>query len=78
MAPGESHQLHVAAERIRAPEVLFQTSLVGSHEAGLAETLQFVLKRFSPEDQVDAGHGPDRVKSTYYYNNTAHRGNFLK
>lgn len=52
MAPGESHQLHVATERIRAPEVLFQPSLVGSHEAGLAETLEFVLKRFSAEDQV--------------------------
>lgn len=52
MAPGESHQLHVATERIRAPEVLFQPSLVGSHEAGLAETLDFVLKRFTPEDQV--------------------------
>lgn len=51
MEPGESHQLHVGVERIRAPEVLFQPALVGSVEAGLAETIDFVLKRFTPEEQ---------------------------
>jgi len=52
LAPGESHQLHLSTERIRAPEVFFQPSLVGSHEAGLSETLEFVLKRFTPDEQV--------------------------
>jgi actin-related protein 5 len=52
MAPGESHQLHLAVERIRAPEVLFQPALIGSSEAGLAETIEFVLKKFTPEQQV--------------------------
>uniref|UniRef100_A0A1B6L6D3 Actin-related protein 5 n=1 Tax=Graphocephala atropunctata TaxID=36148 RepID=A0A1B6L6D3_9HEMI len=42
--PGEAHQLHVGVERVRAPEVLFQPSMIGSHQAGLAETIQFVLK----------------------------------
>lgn len=51
MEPGESHQLHVGIERMRAPEVLFQPALVGNVEAGLAETIEFVLKRFTPEEQ---------------------------
>ncbi|XP_046673502.1 actin-related protein 5 isoform X2 [Homalodisca vitripennis] len=42
--PGEAHQLHVGVERVRAAEVLFQPSMIGSHQAGLAETIQFVLK----------------------------------
>lgn len=45
-APGEAHQLHVGVERIRAPEVLFQPSMIGSHQAGLAETIQYVLKGY--------------------------------
>ncbi|KAK6630410.1 hypothetical protein RUM43_014755 [Polyplax serrata] len=51
MEPGESHQLHVGIERIRAPEVLFQPALVGNVEAGLSETIEFVLKRFTREEQ---------------------------
>ncbi|KOC60709.1 Actin-related protein 5 [Habropoda laboriosa] len=49
--PGETHQLHVGVERLRAPEILFQPSLIGSMEAGIAETIEFVLKLYSPEQQ---------------------------
>ncbi|XP_052888766.1 actin-related protein 5 [Anopheles moucheti] len=42
----ELYQLHVGVERIRAPEILFQPSIIGSYEAGLAETIDFVLKLF--------------------------------
>lgn len=52
MEPGESHQLHVGVERLRAAEVLFQPALVGCGEAGLAETIEFVLKRFTTDEQV--------------------------
>lgn len=45
-APGEAHQLHVGVERMRAPEVLFQPSMIGSHQSGLAETIQYVLKGY--------------------------------
>ena len=38
-------------ERIRAAEILFQPSMVGLSEAGLAETIDYVLKLFSAEDQ---------------------------
>nr|XP_032834957.1 actin-related protein 5-like [Petromyzon marinus] len=47
----ELYQMHVGLERVRAPEVLFQPSLIGEDSAGLAETLAFVLSRFSSEDQ---------------------------
>ncbi|KFB47054.1 AGAP004488-PA-like protein [Anopheles sinensis] len=42
----ELYQLHVGVERIRAPEILFQPSIIGSSEAGLPETIDFVLKLF--------------------------------
>lgn len=38
-------------ESIRAPEILFQPSMIGSSEAGLAETVEFVLKLFAPNEQ---------------------------
>lgn len=47
----ETHQLHVGVERLRAPEILFQPSMIGSGEAGLAETIEFMLRSFSPEVQ---------------------------
>ncbi|KAG7312213.1 hypothetical protein JYU34_001682 [Plutella xylostella] len=46
------HQLHLAIEAIRAPELMFQPSMLGSHEAGLAETMEYVFKHFSAEDQL--------------------------
>lgn len=39
---------------MRAPEILFQPGMVGVEEAGLAETIAYVLKMYSPEDQVNS------------------------
>lgn len=50
--PGESHQLHIGVERFRAPELLFQPSMIGSIEAGLAETVGYVLSLFKPDEQL--------------------------
>uniref|UniRef100_A0A182JXK8 Actin-related protein 5 n=1 Tax=Anopheles christyi TaxID=43041 RepID=A0A182JXK8_9DIPT len=47
----ELYQLHVGVERIRAPEILFQPSIIGSYEAGLSETIDFVLKLFPIEQR---------------------------
>lgn len=44
-------QLHFGVEAIRAPEVLFQPSMIGSCEAGLAETIDYVLKLFPIDEQ---------------------------
>lgn len=35
----------------RVPELLFQPSMIGNEQAGLAETVDYVLKKCSPEDQ---------------------------
>ncbi|OWK03368.1 hypothetical protein Celaphus_00007975 [Cervus elaphus hippelaphus] len=43
------HQLFVGTERIRAPEIVFQPSLIGEEQAGIAETLQYILDRY-PKD----------------------------
>ncbi|XP_021941474.1 actin-related protein 5 isoform X2 [Zootermopsis nevadensis] len=48
----ETHQLHVGIERIRAPELLFQPSMIGSGEAGLAETIEFVLRGYPADVQT--------------------------
>ncbi|KAL1021417.1 hypothetical protein UPYG_G00013020 [Umbra pygmaea] len=47
----EYHQLFVGTERLRASEILFQPSLIGEDQMGLMETLQYVLARYSPEQQ---------------------------
>ncbi|XP_048874076.1 actin-related protein 5 [Brienomyrus brachyistius] len=47
----EYHQLFVGTERLRVPEVVFQPSLIGDEQMGLMETLQFVLERYSLEQQ---------------------------
>lgn len=44
-------KLHVGVESIRAPEILFQPSMIGSSEAGLAETIEYVLKLFTSIEQ---------------------------
>lgn len=36
----------------RAPELMFQPSMMGNLEAGLAEAMDYVFKHFSPEDQL--------------------------
>ncbi|KAJ6649385.1 Actin-related protein 5 [Pseudolycoriella hygida] len=48
----EFHQLHIGVESIRAAELLFQPSMIGSSEAGLAETIDYVLKMFNETDQL--------------------------
>ncbi|XP_027477634.1 actin-related protein 5 isoform X2 [Zalophus californianus] len=45
------HQLFVGTERIRAPEIIFQPSLIGEEQAGVAETLQYILDRYSKDVQ---------------------------
>ena len=51
MIPGETHQLHIGVERLRAPELIFQPSMIGLVEAGIAETIEYILKRYTPEQQ---------------------------
>lgn len=50
--PGETHQLHVGVERLRAPELLFQPSMIGLVEAGIAETIAFILKLYPADVQL--------------------------
>lgn len=45
-------QLHLGVEQIRAPELLFQPSMIGSSEAGITETIGFVLKLFTADEQL--------------------------
>lgn len=45
----EWHQIHLAAETIRTPEILFQPSILGHDQAGLGELIEFVLGKFSPD-----------------------------
>ncbi|XP_049775222.1 actin-related protein 5 isoform X3 [Schistocerca cancellata] len=45
----ETHQLHLGVELQRAPELLFQPSMLGSVEAGLAEMTEYALRTYSPE-----------------------------
>ncbi|XP_055933658.1 actin-related protein 5-like [Argiope bruennichi] len=47
----EYYQLHVGLERIRVPEILFQPTMVGIEQAGLAETIEMVLARYTINDQ---------------------------
>lgn len=48
----EYHQLFLGTERIRAPEIVFQPSLIGEDQAGVAETMQYVLERYPKEQQA--------------------------
>ncbi|XP_014001045.1 actin-related protein 5 [Salmo salar] len=47
----EYHQLFVGTERLRVSEILFQPSLIGEDQMGMMETLQYVLARYTPEQQ---------------------------
>ncbi|KAJ6661077.1 hypothetical protein lerEdw1_016878 [Lerista edwardsae] len=47
----EYHQLFLGTERIRVPEIIFQPFLIGEEQAGLAETMAFVLERYPKEQQ---------------------------
>lgn len=45
------YQLHIGIERIRVPEILFQPSLIGNEQAGLAETLEMIFAQYTHEKQ---------------------------
>ena len=47
----EWYQLHLATEQIRISEILFQPSIIGHEQAGISETVEFILKKFSPAIQ---------------------------
>ena len=47
----EYYQLQLGVERIRIPEVLFQPSIIGHDQAGLAETLDQVLRSYDSKTQ---------------------------
>ncbi|XP_034486181.1 actin-related protein 5 [Drosophila innubila] len=51
LAAAENYQLHFGVEEIRVPEILFQPSMIGCTEAGLAELIAFVLKLFPADEQ---------------------------
>eukprot|EP00042_Codosiga_hollandica_P037774 m.301263 g.301263 ORF g.301263 m.301263 type:complete len:302 (+) comp55220_c0_seq4:1413-2318(+) len=42
------HQINVAVELNRAPEVIFQPAMCGVDQAGLTEAIAFVINRYSP------------------------------
>ena len=35
----------------RVPELLFEPSMIGLEQAGIAETMDYMFKKFTPEDQ---------------------------
>ncbi|TRY79138.1 hypothetical protein TCAL_09044 [Tigriopus californicus] len=49
----EWYQLHIATERIRIPEVLFQPSIIGHDQAGISETLEFILTKYDAQTQSE-------------------------
>jgi len=52
-APGgaASYQIPLTTEALQTPEILFQPSMLGLNQAGLAETVQFVLRKFPAAEQ---------------------------
>ncbi|XP_028041509.1 actin-related protein 5 isoform X1 [Bombyx mandarina] len=51
-AKHRERQLHLAIEPFRVPELMFQPSMLGNLEAGLAETMEYLFKHFTPEEQL--------------------------
>ncbi|OWF49870.1 Actin-related protein 5 [Mizuhopecten yessoensis] len=47
----EYYRLHLAIERIRVPELLFQPSMLGLEQAGIAETMNYILKKHDADRQ---------------------------
>ncbi|CAL1546496.1 unnamed protein product [Lymnaea stagnalis] len=47
----EYYRLHLGVERIRVPELLFQPSMLGLEQAGLSETMEFILGKLEPSKQ---------------------------
>ncbi|KAK4057110.1 Nuclear actin-protein involved in chromatin remodeling [Microbotryomycetes sp. JL221] len=50
-SPEHNTQLHVNIERIRVPEVLWQPHIGGMDQAGLAETIENILRSFTPSER---------------------------
>ncbi|KAG8452370.1 hypothetical protein GDO86_004247, partial [Hymenochirus boettgeri] len=49
----EYHQMYLGTERIRVPEIIFQPSLIGEDQAGLAEAMLYILDRYPQEVQQE-------------------------
>ncbi|KAL3872233.1 hypothetical protein ACJMK2_040169 [Sinanodonta woodiana] len=47
----EYYRLHLAIERIRVPELLFQPSMIGMEQAGIVETMDYVFRKYKHEVQ---------------------------
>ncbi|XP_063421405.1 actin-related protein 5-like isoform X1 [Mytilus trossulus] len=47
----EYYRLHLAIERVRVPELLFQPSMIGVEQAGIVETMDFLLHKYDQEKQ---------------------------
>eukprot|EP00057_Strongylocentrotus_purpuratus_P007614 XP_011662088.1 PREDICTED: actin-related protein 5 [Strongylocentrotus purpuratus] len=47
----EYYQLALGVERIRVAETLFQPSIMGLEQGGMAETMEYVLRQYEPETQ---------------------------
>lgn len=45
------YQMVVGVERLRAPEIIFQPSMLGIDQSGLSDTLEYVLQYFPPDVQ---------------------------
>ncbi|XP_015765936.1 PREDICTED: actin-related protein 5-like [Acropora digitifera] len=48
----EYYQLHLGVERIRVPEIVYQPSMLGIEQAGISETIDFILNHFHAELQT--------------------------
>ncbi|XP_043213325.1 actin-related protein 5-like [Amphibalanus amphitrite] len=47
----QPHQIQLGTEPLQTAEILFQPSMLGLDQAGLAETIQFVLSKYPAESQ---------------------------
>jgi len=48
----EYYQLHLGVEKIRVPEIVYQPSMLGIEQAGIAETIDFILNHFTADLQA--------------------------
>ncbi|KAK2181993.1 hypothetical protein NP493_372g02023 [Ridgeia piscesae] len=47
----EYYKLYIGIERIRVPELMLQPSMVGVEQAGLTDTIDFILHKFTVDEQ---------------------------
>jgi len=50
------HQVHLSTELSVVPEILFQPSIIGLDQSGLAETIQFIFSKYSDADVARLGN----------------------